>query len=478
LRLEWSWAGGWYTILGRDPAQDAEEFVMQPVLLQLLPPLAAIVLLVLLITKVRLHPFLALVLAAGFLGLVAGLSPADTVKHFQKGFGSILGSVGLVVGLGAMLGGLLLDSGGADRIANVFIGDRGTRWIPVSICAAALLIGLPHLFDVSFVMLVPLVYTIAHRSRSHILRVGLPVAAGLYVSHGLLPPHPSPTLAMATFHADAGRTIFYGALIAIPMAIISGPLFTMAAMRWLPRTDSSDKHLLPGERSAAAADDRPTASFALAVITILLPPGLMMLRTFASPTFAEGSVPRLVLDGIGNPLVSLLVAVLFAIWALGMRTGRSMGEIQKLLGKSVAPVAGVILILGAGGGLKEMLTATHVSDLIAHHAMTWQIDPLLLAWGVAALIRIAVGSATVATVAAAGIVAPLAGNAGVSAELLVLATSSGSLMLSHVNDSGFWLFKEYFQLSVAETFKSWTLLVSLQSIIGLIGVLALRALFG
>jgi gluconate:H+ symporter, GntP family len=448
---------------------------MSPSLTPLIAPIIAIVLLVLLITKVKLHPFLALIITSGFLGCAAGLAPTAVVKSFEKGFGGILSSVGLVVGLGTMLGGLLLESGGADRIANAFIGLGSKRWIPAAICAASLLIGLPHLFDVSFVMLVPLVYAIAHRTKSPLMMVGIPMAAGLYVSHGLLPPHPSPTLALAALHADAGRTIFYGLLVAVPMAILSGPLFTAFVMRFLPVT--------PGEGlyQPAAADkaDRRSPPLVLVLITVLLPPVLMMIRTFGRNHVAAGTPLRELLETVGDPIVSLLIAVLFAIWSLGVKSGLQLPQIQKLLGKSVAPAAAVILILGAGGGLKEMLLATHIGDSIAHWATQWSISPLVLGWAVAALIRVAIGSATVATVTAAGIVAPIAAvTPGVNLELLVLAVSSGGLMLSHLNDSGFWLFKEYFRLSVGDTLKTWTLLVSFQSIVALVVILLLNAFIG
>jgi gluconate:H+ symporter, GntP family len=448
---------------------------MSPSLTPLIAPIIAIVLLVLLITKVKLHPFLALIITSGFLGCAAGLAPTAVVKSFEKGFGGILSSVGLVVGLGTMLGGLLLESGGADRIANAFIGLGSKRWIPAAICAASLLIGLPHLFDVSFVMLVPLVYAIAHRTKSPLMMVGIPMAAGLYVSHGLLPPHPSPTLALAALHADAGRTIFYGLLVAVPMAILSGPLFTAFVMRFLPVT--------PGEGlyQPAAADkaDRQSPPLVLVLITVLLPPVLMMIRTFGRNHVAAGTPLRELLETVGDPIVSLLIAVLFAIWSLGVKSGLKLPQIQKLLGKSVAPAAAVILILGAGGGLKEMLLATHIGDSIAHWATQWSISPLVLGWAVAALIRVAIGSATVATVTAAGIVAPIAAaTPGVNLELLVLAVSSGGLMLSHLNDSGFWLFKEYFRLSVGDTLKTWTLLVTFQSIVALAVILLLNAFIG
>ncbi|MDR3438300.1 gluconate:H+ symporter [Telmatospirillum sp.] len=454
---------------------------MQPDLIQIFISTFSIVLLVLLITRVKLHPFLALMIASAFLGVASGLAPTATIKAFQKGFGGILSSVGLVVGLGSMLGGLLLSSGGADKIANAFVGAGSKFWIPTSICGAALLIGLPHLFDVSFVMLVPLVFAISQRTGNHLMRLGLPMAAGLYVSHGFLLPHPSPTLALAVFHADAGRTILYGFMLAIPIAILTGPMLTPWVMRWFPKPlDVAGSPIMAAAaRNDAADSKRRSPALPLVLLTVLLPPGLMLLRTSLRSFLPANGMLHEVIDGIGDPIVSLAIAVLFAIYALGVRSGMGLGQIQKLLGKSLAPAAGVILILGAGGGLKEMLMATHIGDMIAQGASHWQISPLLLAWSVAALMRIAVGSATVATVTAAGLVAPIAAvHPEISPELLVLAVASGGVMLSHLNDSGFWLFKEYFQLTVAQTLKSWTLLVSLQSLLGLTGVLMINALGG
>jgi len=447
-------------------------------LIRLIPPLLSIALLVVLIAALKLHPFLALILSSGFLGLISGMAPATVITIFERGFGGILSTTGLVVGLGSMLGGLLLESGGADRIASAFTSLGPARTIPLTMCAAALLIGLPHLFDVSFVMLVPLVYTVAQRSGVPLLKVGLPMAAGLYVSHGLLPPHPAPTLAMSVYHADAGATVLFGLLIALPMAVLSGPIFAAAVVRGrMLAPMGPDGAVTPLFATQAAREDRRILGLASGLLTVLLPPGLMMLRSFGRGLLAPGSTGLVILDSIGDPVVSLLIAVLVAIPVLGLRSGMAPAQIQKLLGRSLLPAAGIILILGAGGGFKDMFVATKLGDLIAHWAQAWQISPLLLAWCTAALIRIAVGSATVATATAAGIVAPIAAaTAGVSPELLVLATSSGALMLSHVNDSGFWLFKEYFQLTVQQTLRSWTLLVSFQSLIGLVGVMILHAL--
>lgn len=445
---------------------------------QFISLISAIVILIVLITKFKLHPFLALILAAGFLGVAAGLTPTQTIKSFEKGFGGVLGSTGLVVGLGTMLGGLLLESGGADKIANTFIRLGSVRLIPLTICIAALIIGLPHLFDVSFVMLVPLVYALARRTRSQLMRIGIPLAAGLYVAHGLMLPHPAPTLAMTTYGADAGKCMLFGLMLAIPMVILSGPVFTHYALKVFPSLRRQDFSKQPQQEEEQVRSEINSPSFGLAMLTILLPPLLMMSRTLAKNVLPADSMLLELLNTVGDPIVSLLIAVLFAIWALGLRSGHSMAQLQKIMGKCLGPCAAIILILGAGGGLKEMLLATNVSKLIADSAMHWNISPLVLAWLVAALIRIAIGSATVAVVTTAGIIAPLAAHSGVNLELLVLATSTGGLMLSHVNDSGFWLFKEYFHLTVAETLKSWTLLVSFLSLLGLIFVLLLNAIIG
>jgi GntP family gluconate:H+ symporter len=447
-------------------------------ILTLLMAAGAVIVLILLITQAKLNPFLALALTAIGLGLVAGVGATATVNGFAKGFGAALAKTGPVIGLGTLLGGILLGSGGADRIANAFIGNRPIKTIPWTICAAALIIGMPHLFDVSFIMLAPLVYTVAKRTGSHLLYVGLPLAAGLYVSHGLLPPHPAPTLAVAAYHANTGLTIFYGLLIGVPTAVICGPLFTKFVSRWFgPSPDLTTGPV--GAREAGADTDDRRVSLTASIIAVLLPPGLMLLGTLGIAGSAPGSAVHAVSSAMNDPILSLMVAVIFAFFALGLGSGFNLAQVQKMAGKGLAPLGAILLILGAGGGFKEMLSVIHLDALIIHHASGWPVNPLILAWGIAALLRICIGSATVATVAATGMVAPLiVANPALSPELLVLATASGAVMLSHVNDSGFWLFKEYFQLSVAQTFRTWTLMLSLQSFIGLIGVLAIEALIG
>lgn len=433
----------------------------------------AIILLIVLIVRVRLNPFVALMLSALGLGLVAGISPNHVVDGFATGFGHTLAHTGPIVGLGAVLGGILIGTGGADCIAHKFVDNRPSWLIPWTICAAALLVGLPHLFDVSFIMLVPLVYTVARRTGCHLLYIGLPVAAGLYISHGLLPPHPAPTQAVEAYHANVGLTLLYGIMIAVPSAILSGPLLTLALKRFF----GPNPNLTTGAGGVPDAVQRPTSgSFSLSIISLLIPPGLMLIGTIGMAHVTKTSATFLLFQSLNNPVLSLLAAVIFAWFALGIRGGYALADMQKMVSKGILPLSTILLILGAGGGFSQMLKTIHLDAIIIHHAVHWSISPLLLAWSFAALLRICIGSATVATVTASGIIAPLlVAYPGMSPELMALATASGAVMLSHVNDSGFWLFKEYFQLSVAQTFKTWTLMLCLQSVIGLVGVLIINA---
>ena len=444
---------------------------MSPDFLRVLAAAAAVLLLVVLIARFRLHPFLALLVATLALGLLGGLPPAEVVKNLERGFGDVLSFVGVVIGLGTMLGGLLVFSGGADRLAQALVSLGGVRWVPWTIFFAALLIGLPLFFEVGFVLLAPLVVTIAGRMRAPIVAVGLPMLAGLSIAHALVPPHPAPTLAAATFHADIGRTILYGLLIGIPVGLLAGPAYALVATRlfgFTGRAASREPEEAAGERRLAPP---PLA----AVLTaILLPPVLMMGRSIADLGLAVGSTPRAIADFVGDPIVALLVAVLYGLYALGLRGGRSLGDLQAILGRSLEPIATVVLIVGAGGGFKQMLIAIKIGDLLGHAATAARLSPLLVTWMAAALVRIATGSATVATITASGITVPLMeSNPGVSPELMVLATGSGSIILSHVNDAGFWLVKETFGLTLGETFKSWSAMETLLSLGGLAAVLAL-----
>ena len=448
---------------------------MPPDLLLVFVAVFSIVALILLVTRLKLHPFLALLIVSIFMGLAGGLSPPDVIKNFEKGFGDVLSFVGIVVGLGAMLGGLLVASGGADRLANSLISLGGKKWVPWTTFFAAFLVGLPLFFEVGFVLLVPLAFAISKRMGEPILKVGLPMLAGLSIAHGFVPPHPGPTLAVQIFHADAGKTILYGLLVGLPTGLLAGPVFATIVSPWIHSGSLAAFAIEPNSDRAADAERlrKPDPSLTSVLTTILLPPLLMMGRSLADAFLPQSGMKTLI-DFLGDPITALLLALLFAIVALGLRQGSNLGQVENSLGKSLSAIAAVVLIVGAGGGFKQMLLATKIGDLIGQWAAQAHISLLLLAWMSAAVVRIATGSATVATITGAGIVAPIAqADPHANRELLVLATGAGSLILSHVNDAGFWLVKEYFQLSLPDTFKSWTAMETLLSILGLVFVLLL-----
>jgi GntP family gluconate:H+ symporter len=387
-----------------------------------------------------------------------------------------------VIALGAMLGGMLVFSGGAERFATALVSLGGKKLVPWTVFFAALLIGLPLFFEVGFVLLVPLAFAISKKMNTSILQVGLPMLAGLSIAHGLVPPHPAPTLAVSIFHADAGRTIFYAILVGLPTGLLAGPVFSIVATRWIVTGSGSTTAGAGGdaapergliERSTTPGSQQ-SPGLAIVLVTVLLPPVLMMMRSLVDAFLPADSPVRVFCDFIGDPILALLFALLFAIYGLGLRQGSNMQEVLDILNRGLGPIAAVIVIVGAGGGFKEMLIATKIGDMIGHWAATAHISPLLLGWSAAALVRIATGSATVATITGAGIVAPIVqADPSVSKELMVLATGSGSLILSHVNDAGFWLVKEYFHLSLPDTFKSWTAMETLLSVLGLVFVLLL-----
>ncbi|WP_176659311.1 GntP family permease [Variovorax boronicumulans] len=445
-------------------------FGMSKEVFLLVDALVAILGLILLITRWRVHPFIALTLAAGFLGLTSGM-PVDLVmKSFQDGFGGVLGFVGIVLGLGTMLGKMMAESGGADRIARTLINAFGKERVHWAMMFAAFLVGIPLFFEIGFVLLIPLVFIVARRTGVSLIRIGIPLLAGLSVVHGLVPPHPGPLLAIGVFGADIGKTIFYGLLVGLPTAMIAGPIFGKFISKYVPGEASPE--LL--EQLAREPEARELPGFGITLVTILLPVALMLLKTFADVALDEKNIVRQWLDFIGHPITALLAALLLSLYTFGYARGFTSKQIMKFVDDSLAPTAAIVLIIGAGGGFKQMLVASGVGNAIGQMALHAQVSPILLAWLVAGLIRIATGSATVATITGAGIVAPLATLVpGVNLELLVLATGAGSLILSHVNDAGFWLVKQYFNMTVAETFKTWTVMETLISVVALAFIMLL-----
>ncbi|MFX1671316.1 gluconate:H+ symporter [Paraburkholderia sp. A2WS-5] len=428
----------------------------------------AIAALIFMITRWKVYPFLVLIIVSLLLGLAAGM-PMDTiVKSFETGNGNTLGHIAIVVGLGTMLGKMMAESGGAERVATTLIRWFGEKNIHWAMMFVAIIVGLPVFFEVGFVLLIPIAFNVAKRTGKSLLLVGLPMVAGLSVVHGLIPPHPAALLAVQAYHADIGKTIAYGLIVGIPTALVAGPLFALLIHRTvkLPENNPLADQFI-GEMKIKADHELP--SFGITLFTILLPVILMLIGSWADLVFTPKTLPNSLLHFVGTSDVALLIAVLVSFWTFGAQRGFNRAQIQKFCGDCLAPIAGITLIVGAGGGFGRVLMDGGISKEIVAVAQSAHLSPLLFGWFVAALIRLATGSATVAMTTACGIVAPVAAASGaaVSPELLVLATGSGSLIFSHVNDGGFWLIKEYFGMTVGQTFKTWSLCETIISLMGL-----------
>ncbi|HET8599153.1 MAG TPA: SLC13 family permease [Segeticoccus sp.] len=476
----------------------------------ILAALAGIATVVVLIVWAKFHPFIGLILGTAVLGAVAAVPPEDVVTSFIDGLGSTFGSVGLLIALGAMLGKLLADSGGANVIVDTIISKVGRRTLPWAMALIAGIIGLPMFFEIGVVILVPIVILVARRTGVSLMKVGIPALAGLSILHGLVPPHPGPLTAISLLHADLGYTLVFGLIIAVPTLVISGPFLAQFMDRAVPVTVGADLNANAGvaadshrdagtSRTADIAPDEPggakqdqtspvgTAtmvdesvtkrpSFGLAVISVVLPVLMMLVRAVGEFTVKDGTTLRSILDFIGEPSVALLAGVLLAMLALGRAAGMPRAKIHESLGSGLPGVASIMLIVAAGGGFKTLLSDSGVANVIADYAEHAHMSVLLLGWLVAVGIRLATGSATVATITAAGIVGPLGQTLDQPhLALLVLAVGAGSLFFSHVNDAGFWLVKEYFGLTVGQTIKSWSVMETVISVVALICVLILGA---
>jgi GntP family gluconate:H+ symporter len=435
--------------------------------------LLGIVLIVGLISWAKLHPFLSLAIGALATGAIAGLDVAAASGSFASGFGSTMGGVGILIALGAIYGKLLADSGGADRIVETLVARATPRSLPWVMGLIGAIIGLPMFFEVGLVLLVPVIILVARRSGAPLMRIALPTLAGLSAMHGLVPPHPGPLAAIGMLGADLGLTLALGVLVAVPAVVIAGPLFARFAERWVP-APVPPLFMASGEATLAR---RP--SFAATLASILLPVVLMLAKAIADIVAPESDAAwKTVIDFLGLPMIALGIAVVAGFFVLGRGAGFGRDRLQAIVASSLGPVAGILLIVGAGGGFKQVLIDTGIGGFIAAQVEGSSVSVLLLAWLIAVVIRIATGSATVATITAAGILQPLvAGLDQATAALLVLAIGSGSVFLSHLNDAGFWLIKEYFGLDIGQTLKSWTVLECLISVVGLAGVLLLSLVF-
>ncbi|MFB9586010.1 GntT/GntP/DsdX family permease [Streptomyces goshikiensis] len=432
--------------------------------------LAGIAVIVLLITRLKLHAFLALTVGSLALGVFAGAPLAKTITSFTAGLGATVAGVGVLIALGAILGKLLADSGGADEIVDTILARAKGRAMPWAMVLIASVIGLPLFFEVGIVLLIPVVLVVARRGDYSLMRIGVPALAGLSVMHGLIPPHPGPLVAVDALHANLGVTLALGVVVAIPTVIIAGPLFSRYAARWV---DIPAPEQLAPPRPPAAPEHRPR--FGATVFTVLLPVALMLVKALVDIVVDDPAHPvQRVTDVVGSPLIALLAAVLVGMFTLGRAAGFTRERISATVEKSLAPIAGILLIVGAGGGFKQTLIDAGVGQMILELSKNWAVPTLLLAWLIAVAIRLATGSATVATISAAGLVAPLAaGTSTTETALLVLAIGAGSLFFSHVNDAGFWLVKEYFGMTVGQTLKTWSVMETIISVAGLGFVLLL-----
>jgi len=437
----------------------------------LLYAVIAVIALVVLIAKFKMNPFIVLIVVSVILGLVVGMPMASIVKSYETGVGGALGHIALVVGLGTMFGKMMAESGGAERVANTLIGVFGPKRVHWAMMVVALIVGLPVFFEVGFVLLIPIAFNVAKRTGTSMIMVGIPMVAGLSVVHGLIPPHPAALFAVTAYNADIGRTIMYALIVGIPTAIIAGPLFAKLISRFV--VPNPDNPLIA--QFVEEGKSRELPGFGITIATILLPVALMLIGSWADLFFTPKTFANDFLRLIGNSVIALLIATLVSFYTFGKARGFDRAAILKFTTECLAPIAGITLIVGAGAGFGRILIDGGVSKAIVELANNAHLSPLLLGWFVAALIRVATGSATVAMTTACGIVAPIVTAAGVTVrpELMVLATGAGSLILSHVNDGGFWLVKEYFNMTVTETFKTWTVAETIISVVALLLTLGL-----
>ena len=429
----------------------------------------AIVALIVLVARFKLNAFLALMLASLIVGLCSDMPPARVAKAFQEGVGNTLGFIAVVVGLGTMLGKMLSESGGAEVIAHTFLRAFGTKRLQWTLMLVGFVVGLPVFFAVGLVLLMPILVALARDTKRPLLFLGIPLLAGLSVSHGLVPPHPGPMLAIGMLGANVGRTILYGIIIGVPTAIVAGPLFGKLIADRVPIELGG-----LGETLVSKSRRQRCPSFATTIGTILLPVVLMLGATVADLQLAVHSPGRIWLDFMGSPAVAMLVATLVSLYTFGFACGFTRAEILKFTEECVGPAAGIILVVGAGGGFSKVLDESGAGAVLAQQAGNLHVSVLLLGWLIAAAIRVAVGSATVSITLAASLVVPMLAVApGTNRELLVISLGAGSLILSHLNDGGFWFVKEYFGMTVPETLKSWMVMETLISVVALALVLAL-----
>lgn len=435
-----------------------------------------VIALLVLIMQFKLNTFISLIIVSFLVALALKMPIDEIVGTIQAGMGGTLGSIALIFGLGAILGRLVSDAGGAQRIAVTLINKFGEKHIQWAVVIASFIIGIALFFEVGLVLLIPIVYQISKQLRVSMLYLGIPMAAALSVTHGFLPPHPGPTVIAQQYGANIGMVLLYGFIIAIPTVIIAGPVFSFVLKKAVPQVfERNGDESAIGEIKEFALEDTP--KFGISVITSLFPVILMAISTIVmllqDVYNYEDNVATKTIQFIGEPTTALLISVLIAVYTMGIARNIPMKQVMHSAEESIKAIGMMLLIIGGGGVFKQVLINGGVGDAVADIFQDVNISPLLLAWIIAAVLRIALGSATVAALTTAGLVIPLMQGADVNLALMVLATGAGSLIASHVNDAGFWMFKEFFGLSLKETFYTWTLLETIISVVGLVFVLVL-----
>lgn len=418
------------------------------------------------LTVKKVSPFLSLLIVAIIAGALLGMPPAAILKSIEYGVGSTLGGLALIICLGAILGKILEEGGAAEKISSTLIKKFGQKNIQWAVMLTGFLVGIPLYYNAGFVILVPLVFSIARRTGLPLLYIAIPMAAALSTTHCFLPPHPGPVVLVNAFKADIGKTLIYGLAIAIPVVILAGPV--LGKLLKGVKANGNNLYAVKEDRQVKVL---PAAfpSFFIALLPVLL----ITLAVIGDNFLVDGTLVKNIILFIGDSTIALLIAVLLAAWQFGLRSGHPMETTMRWLGNAISGIALILLIITAGGVFKQVLTDSGTGTYIASFSSQWQMPPLLFAWIVTALLRVTIGSATVAGITAAGVVAPLVNSGAASPELMVLAVGTGSVFGSHVNDTGFWMFKEFFNLSLRQTFLSWTVMEIIISMLGLAGVLLL-----
>ncbi len=433
----------------------------------LLTILFCIILLVVLVSWAKVNPFLSFLIVSITAGLLLGIPMDKITASVQKGLGDTLGTITIIIILGAMTGKLVATSGAAQKIAEVLVNLFGVKYIQWALVVVGFIVGIPLFYNTGFVLMVPLIFSVVYKYKLPAVYIGLPMLAALSVTHGFLPPHPSPTALVGMFHANMGTTLVYGLILAVPAIILAGPVFA-STLKKIPSTP------LETFRAEELPADKLPGAF-ISFLTALLPVILLMASAFyLDIDHSTGTLHRLIAF-LGDAPIVMLISIIFATYSLGIRQGISMKQLAVLYGDAIKDIASILLIIGGSGIFKEVLVASGANNDITGLLHSLNLQPLVLGWLLAAIIRISLGSATVAGLTAAGIVSTMVlHDHTINPNLMVLAIGAGSLAFSHVNDGGFWMFKEYFNLSIKDTIKSWSVMESIVSVVGIVGVLIIN----